>query len=357
MTKVLSNGMKVTQTQDHFSLAWERPQLNILQVTDLHVGLAGKETCKSIRAICDQFPVDLVVCTGDFYCRNGLFIIEHQIHYMEKYVGAAYPWTFAWGNHDHENFWADDGSFSVASLDHIEQMFAECPNCLYIPTREYVESYPGPGPEEDSRERVAAGPLYDETVPVEKYDGFYGGNFAIEIQDPEAERPVLDLYILNSRRWHHLPPKVMNWMRDRVGRSGNGLIPGVCFYHVPNYAFEEIWERQIARGIKREAVCYEYEDGRIHEFFKSLGPGTIKACFVGHDHVNDYAGLLDGILYAYGRKTGMGSYGCKTKEAEPGEKAIKIGATLITVDLKGDSPRVTHQSVFEDGTTWTVARH
>ena len=30
---------------------------------------------------------------------------------------------------------------------------------------------------------------------------------------------------------------------------------------------------------------------------------------VGHDHDNDYYGLVDGIYLAYGRKTGYGCYG------------------------------------------------
>ncbi|MHA1732727.1 MAG: metallophosphoesterase [Promethearchaeota archaeon] len=350
-------GIRVTApAADHFRLELSSPRLRILQVTDLHVGLTGKETCRSIRRTCDRFGVDLVVCTGDFFCRNALFIIEHQLHYIEKYVGEHYPWTFAWGNHDLDNRWADDGSFSLDTLDAIEQRLAGLGNCLYLPTREFVEGYPGPGPEDDPREREAFGCVYDPDVPRDQFDGYYGGNFALEVVAPGEVEPALDLYVLNSRGSYHIPPKVMAWMRDRVARRGmdpGDRVPALCFYHVPNYEYHLVWESGQAHGFKKEPVCHGRDDGRVHRFFKSLGPGVVRACFVGHDHVNDYWGEWEGIRYVYGRKTGLGGYGSSATEPGPGEKAVRVGATLIEVETRGTDFEFTHRTVFEDGSTWS----
>ena len=46
----------------------------------------------------------------------------------------------------------------------------------------------------------------------------------------------------------------------------------------------------------------------------------IMGIFVGHDHDNDYAGCLQGICLAYGRKTGFESYG----SMEQGARVINL---------------------------------
>jgi hypothetical protein len=79
----------------------------------------------------------------------------------------------------------------------------------------------------------------------------------------------------------------------------------------------------------------------------------VKACFVGHDHANDYWGENDGIRYAYGRKTGRGAYGSYKEDPGDGVKGVKIGATLITINLAKDAFAFNHMSVFDDGTTWS----
>ena len=37
--------------------------------------------------------------------------------------------------------------------------------------------------------------------------------------------------------------------------------------------------------------------------------GAIQGVFVGHDHCNDFFVDFEGMLLAYGRKTGVGGYG------------------------------------------------
>ena len=65
------------------------------------------------------------------------------------------------------------------------------------------------------------------------------------------------------------------------------------------------------------------DDSNAFNLFKNLQ--TMRACFCGHDHVNDYGGVLDGIELVYGRATGYGGYG--------GDYVDK-GGKLITVNLR-----------------------
>ena len=65
------------------------------------------------------------------------------------------------------------------------------------------------------------------------------------------------------------------------------------------------------------------DDSNAFNLFKNLQ--TMRACFCGHDHVNDYGGVLDGIELVYGRATGYGGYG--------GDYVDK-GGKLITVNCE-----------------------
>ena len=128
-----------------------------------------------------------------------------------------------------------------------------------------MEAFEGAGPDEDPREREAMGCLVDASIPVSQFDGFYGGNFALTVGHPETHEELADLYILNSRRAYHLPPKVMAWIERYAMRPSvaDELVPSLCFYHVPNYEFHALWESGRAHGIKKEPVCYERDDGRV----------------------------------------------------------------------------------------------
>ncbi len=339
----------VKTTPDAFSVTPPREELRLLQVTDIHANdnyFRKRATFSTVRDMCEKFNVDLVVNTGDLFCRNPLFLMKRICNSFDKIIGNWCPWTFAWGNHDQEL----NGDLEKA--DRAEAMFAALPHCLYRPTRKFIEAHAGPGPEDDPREQAAWGINNGTKLRKSAFDGFYGGNFAIEIINPTTHQPACDLFVLNSRRNYHLPPKVFAWMEERTRRFGPNVtpLPSFCFYHVPNYEYHLLWERGAAHGIKRENVCFEKDRGRVHECLSRLG--TVKAVFVGHDHVNDYWAELDGIRYVYGRKTGIGAYGGMHEDPGNGVKGIKIGATLITINLTPNQFSLKHVTVFPDGSTW-----
>ncbi|MHA1682736.1 MAG: metallophosphoesterase [Promethearchaeota archaeon] len=338
-----------------FTVSATKPTFRILQVTDLHLSNfipLDKRCLRSIREIALKHGADLVVITGDIFGLRKVAAMKRTIRTVDKVIGNYVPWTFAWGNHDQElHFNTPDPR---VPLDKIEAYLESMPNCIYKQTRQFMENQPGPSYDEDVSEKEAWGPLFDDRVPARNWDGFYGGNFRIELIYGDSKVPAWNVFILNSRRGHHIPPKVLNWMESEIG-SMAGRVPAVCFYHVPNYEYDVIWERGIARGIKREKVCFEGDRGRIHARFKKFG--VVRACFVGHDHVNDYHGMLDGIDYVYGRKSclgGYGSYRVVPEEFKESGKAIKIGAKLIELGLTedgGNGINLSYHAVFRDGST------
>lgn len=337
---------------DHIVARAASSRLRILQVTDLHVGFTGKAAAKEVARLAGIHAADLVICTGDLFCRNAGFVIDKTIEYTCRYVGATCPWTLAWGNHDLENFTLDNVTFDAGMLDAIEDALAASPGCWYVKTRAFMESYPGGvDPRADHRERQAWGHVVDPSVPVERFDGFHGGNFVIQVLPPGGDTPAANLFVLNSRRWHHVPPNVLAWMRD-VAKERDPGIPAACFYHVPNKEFHDLWDRGEGKGFQREAVCFEKDDGRVHAWLRDE-VRTVKLCLVGHDHVNDYHGVVDGIRYEYGRKTWTGGYGSMDTEPPAGTRGVRTGAKLITIDLADPAGTAwTTATVFADGTSW-----
>ncbi|MBN2151154.1 MAG: metallophosphoesterase [Candidatus Lokiarchaeota archaeon] len=337
----------VNRGVDSIQIAPGSPELRVLQVTDLHLasfGLIDRFCLRAVRDLATKWGAHLVACTGDLFGLRTVDAMERSARLFDGIVGKVAPWTFSWGNHDQEL--RRPGPDPAGQLDAVEAYLARLPGCLYVQGRRYMEAYRGPPVTDDPWERDAAAP--------EHWDGFHGGNYLVEVMNEKGTKVAWNVFILNSRRAYHLPTKVLNWMADRAGSDRR--VPCICFYHVPNHEYHVIWERGLARGIKREGVCFERDRGRVHQALKAMG--NIKACFVGHDHVNDYHGVLDGIDYVYGRKTCLGGYGSYKKvpkQLEAGGKAIRVGGKLITLSLGGDDPsanRFSHVTVFADGTTW-----
>ena len=51
--------------------------------------------------------------------------------------------------------------------------------------------------------------------------------------------------------------------------------------------------------------CTTYNDGLFSAFARA---GHMRGVFVGHDHINDFEGTLDGIRLVYGRVSGYQGY-------------------------------------------------
>jgi predicted MPP superfamily phosphohydrolase len=336
-----------------------KTEFRILQVTDMHLDRVTPikaRIFREIKEMIDNFHPDLIVNTGDMFCHSPPFYIRKILRDFDKKVGI--PWAFAWGNHDCENF--KPGAW-FKTFDEIESYLNHLPHCLYSPTRNFIENFGSDSIQNDPRECQAylnfLNPVNNasEMVTAKRFDGFYGGNYRIQILHPQTRQPVWNLFIMNSRRDHHIPPKALRWMKDSMEKDSPKL-PAMLFYHVPNYEYEIFWNEKKAHGIKGERVCFEGDRGEIHAFLKTLG--TIKGVFVGHDHVNDYYVDVDGIRYSYGRKTGVLAYGGDwnlKNQYLPGKRAIKPGATLITLNFDGATPLAnswTHCSVFPNGSTW-----
>ncbi|MEK7767717.1 MAG: metallophosphoesterase family protein, partial [bacterium] len=107
-----------------------------------------------------------------------------------------------------------------------------------------------------------------------------------------------------------IAPEQIAWYLERAATLSAGQsapLPALAFFHIPVPEYDTVWETRPCRGVKYEAVCCPKHNSG---FFAALRRGgDVLGTFVGHDHINDYDGELDGIRLCYGRGTGHNTYG------------------------------------------------
>lgn len=253
----------------------------IVQFTDLHIGEDAKNEhdVKTLagmdRVIQDEQP-DLIAVTGDLIwssetntANNYRIVLNH----LEKY---NIPYAIVYGNHDSEE------NISRSALFELQQ------------------DYPG--------SLATRGPKDIAGV----------GNYALTIQSQKNDTDQAILYFLDSG--DYAPKEIggyawirsnqVNWFRSEtekyIQQHGKKL-PALAFFHIPLPEYKDVLNAGAVVGHKLEGVCSPVINSGLFTAMREVG--NIMGTFVGHDHDNDYCGLLHGISLCYGRATGYNVYG------------------------------------------------
>ncbi len=277
--------------------AQEGRSFRILQLTDFHNDVSDElteRTYDDIRALVRIHQPDLLAVTGDIWCGDDKPEIAPALMRRDlEFLGSLQmPWAFTWGNHDYiADFEADMARLRAAPFSIM--------------------------PEGDGR-----------------------GNFRIEIRNDDT--PVWDLYFLNSHT-ECLLPEDLAWLEaeaSRVKSARESSSPAIAYFHIPLEQYETARLSGRVIGIAQEEVAYW---GNTSDRFEPIRrTETIRACFVGHSHVNDFHTVEDGVVLAYGRVIGHGGYGAEL---------LRKGATLLELDTATD--RFAFKTVFPDGSDWS----
>ena len=273
-------------------------RLRVLQFTDIHFfreredPAPDRQTLEDLPRLVEHTSPDLLLVTGDLWHDNPDHRGEEFMHFgIEQIAALGIPWVFTWGNHDE------------------------------------LDDYP-------------KGHDAFRAAPHSRYrGGSGGGNYAVLAQDRQGV-PVWEFICLNSMERGLLQPQ-RDWLKalreqwDTAPHAEHAFL----VVHIPVKQYDEIWNAGAASGVKLEEVCFWDEDGTAFPLIKALG--TVRAGFCGHDHVNDYAGVIDGIELIYGRATGSGGYG---------GGSVPKGAKLITVNTETAS--YVAETVLPDGSRW-----
>lgn len=258
-----------------FVLEMKGETLKILQITDLHLTYGydyrDQKTLRLIEALNTYDDYDLIVISGDLTMSpSAPRLFKQIISHMEQ---LKTPWTFIFGNHENDYHTYED----FLSL---------------IPKTDYLYFKVGP--------MIEQGGVGNFHFTFTK-DGtpFY----RLYLLDSKAEAPMLEDA---DFEYDYLSLGQVNWYREHVE---DDQVDSIVFMHIPLIQYNLATD--IVGTFGEDRV---YSQGMDTGFFDAMVEyGKSKALFVGHDHLNDFYFMLEGIMLAYGRATGYNGYGTLEK--------------------------------------------
>lgn len=304
---------------DKKPLKFKNGQFKIMLLGDPHEsfnttennGAAKLEDCLNLfNTAADELNPDMVVFLGDNASGNNEDEMRECIkRIMEPFAKRNIPVGVIFGNHDHDRT-------DLVDLETQLRLFNEFDNCY----------------------------LYNADDSLTGY-----GNCNFTIQASDSDKEIYNLWFIDSNnlcedktvsKYDWVRPEQIEWYKktakELAEKNGGKVLPAILFQHIP--VPEEY-------RLLREAKPWEYFDAiRGHESYSDKmyvlknevegylgeGPacpdvnsgefeawkeiGDIKGAFFGHDHMNDFAGYVDGILLAQSKLAGFRPYtdGCHT---------------------------------------------
>lgn len=299
-------------------------EFKILVTTDLHLCDDMNKIRKSLQMLARHVAAekpDLILFTGDIVLTDFQQIDAIQFgRFMEK-MGVY--WAYVFGNHEARDEKEYHKYFMMKN-------FSSFPHCL--------------------------SKFGDPNL-------FGYGNFAIHIMNSE-DTVQQSLYFLDSGRdiidkyrpEYNIPDEMgsydflknnqIDWYSDSVKaiNSEYGETKSMMFMHIPLCEYKEAMEfneetgvgtptgkAEILYGSMYESVgCSQYNSGM---FAKIKELGSTQAVFAGHDHVNDYCALYEGVYLIYAQCDGYDTY---TLEEKTGWDETKWMQGVTMVDLHAD---------------------
>lgn len=282
-------------TKDYYTddspitIAMANDSLKILQLTDMHltygIDSSDRNTFSEIKTLVGSDDYDLIAITGDMTLSPfGPSLFAKLVRFMES---LKTPWTFIFGNHE------SDYNDYTSYLDKINNT-------------EYLYFKVGP-------EMVGGG--YGNFQINFTKDGlpFYSAYFL----DSHAERKY---YTEDEGMYDYLKMSQVSWYESHVSQD---TTDSVMFMHIPLRQFMDVDRNNMTGTFGEDKVYPQGVDTGM--FSAILSAGMTKGVFVGHDHLNDYSFVDQGVLLAYGQITGYSGYG-----------NLPRGGRVIDVSNSGD---------------------
>lgn len=277
-------------------LRFKDGKIKIVQFTDVHWDNdeSDERLPKIMGSVLETEKPDVIVFTGDVV--TGGPVVGNWTKFVEYMHGIGIPYAIVMGNHDPETHSVADGSVQwsrQATRDTIFTILEKSP--LFLGERGPAElqgmgNYVLPILASDGSDKVG-GLLYC----MDSYD--YAENS----------------YFAGAYGWFSF--EQIQWYREQskayTAANGGKPVPSFAFFHIPlpEYAKIKTFDRTV--GNRSENVyAGELNSGMFSSMYEM---GDVMGTFAGHDHNNDYVGVYGGIALAYGKATGVDTYGDNEK--------------------------------------------
>lgn len=265
-------GAKSYSPKDYIMTLDYKSNFKILQLTDTHIGDKDDQDLHYdfldllIKDANAGGKVDLIVVTGDLFTFASKSTAKRFFKFLDSYDT---PWTVVFGNHDEQTY------FSVEWMTSYLNNFGS--NCYF----------------KDIQDDDVAGNC----------------NFAINLMDGSNVHD--QLIFMDSNRYYfgdymgydYFKKNQLEWYESLVKDTANGgpNVNSLMFYHIPLPEINDAYEKGVIKyGEKREACCPPDRDEGFFDVIKESGTTGM---FFGHDHVNNFEALYEGVTFCYGIKS------------------------------------------------------
>lgn len=272
--------LSVFQIQAQTTLHFKDGHFKIMQFTDLHWSegdvfkLKNDSTTHLMQTLMQEEQPNLVVFTGDIAVSKYADKTWRDIIDIMKEVNI--PFVVNFGNHDTETAYSKQEQLNILKQEPLNLTFNASEfidgvgNC-HIPIR---------GESTDSTRWILY--FFDSHSYTNNSEqlGYYDW---IKVSQVEWYRVLSNQYKLYNK----------------------STLPALAFFHIPLPEYKTVKEKPESIGNKLEDVCSPKINSGLFSAF--IEQGDVMGVFTGHDHNNDYIGVLSKIALAYGRKTGYDS--------------------------------------------------
>lgn len=291
---------------------------SVLQLTDIHIVNDSKKdrnTYKTVDAVINTAKPDMIVITGDITSKKeNMTAFGSFCPFMESY---NIPWAFTFGNHEGVDLLPKDKPFKnteqIVDRDTLNKYLENLDNCIYTRGNSDTD---GTGNyyhiiRDSSNKAVMALIMMDSNS-----------------QTYEGKKVIYDCFTDNQVRWYK---NIIKEIALKENGNEENVIPSLMFFHIPLKAFKEGYcKKNKLMGHRLEKTCCPRDDDGMFEAIKEMK--STKGVFVGHDHMNNYSIMYEGVRLTYGTTCDYNIYNVPYH----GGKLIKIknDGTFTVTEIK-----------------------
>ncbi len=285
----------------------------VVMFTDMHLKgdkeLDNITVSNMVKNIKEQKP-DLVILGGDNVTYG--FNKKRNIQLAELFEKLGVYWATVLGNHEGDGFLSYDRK-------NVIELFSSYDYCLVKEGKEDV----------DGNGNCTINILNSDGTLKEVFFLMDTGDYMTD--ETKAQYGITD----EDDVYDGVKESQVQWYKDKHDAltAQYGSFRSVTVIHIPLYQAEkEYADGDFLYGEKREGVCESGFDSGLFDAMKEKG--SAQAVYFGHDHVNDFGVMCDGILLSYMQPSGYGAYNMSTKFDSPESEWIQ-GCTVLNIAEDG----------------------
>ncbi len=289
-------------------------EFKVLMFTDTHLNGKKEKDNTAVTYIVKnitEIKPDLVIFGGDNISSG--FNKKRTTEFAELMDSLGVYWAAVLGNHEGE------GILAVSREENVD-IFASYDYCLMRQGKEGV----------DGNGNYTVNILNSDGTLREVFFLMDSGSYMTE--ESKKEYGVTE----KGEVYDGVKTSQVQWYKEKHDalEKEYGKFKSITVIHIPPYQAEQEYdERDFVIGKKREGVCESGFDSGLFDAMKEKG--SAQAVYFGHDHVNDFAVMYEGILLSYIQSSGYGSYTMESKFDSPESEWLQ-GCTLLVVNKEGN---------------------